>query len=69
MPLNKRDVPLPPDDDRDEDVMASRSMFRHRPERYRNDSPLPPDPPGREDIMAPDPPESRKPGTRGSRSR
>jgi len=69
MPLNKRNVPLPPDDDGDEDVMASRSMFRYVPERYRDDSPLPPDPPGREDIMAPEPSDSREPGRGGGRPR
>ena len=61
MPLNQRNVPLPPDEDRDEDVMTSRSPERHLPPRYQgnDDSPLPSDPPGREDIMAPEPKDSR----------
>ena len=53
MPLDTRNVPLPPDNDGNEDILASRS-----PDRY---SPLPPDPPGREDIMAPEPQDSRVP--------
>jgi hypothetical protein len=57
MPLHQRNVPLPPDDDSNEDVLASRQL----PPRYRNDSPLPPDPPGREDVMAPEPQDSRVP--------
>jgi hypothetical protein len=61
MPLDERNVPLPPDNDGNEDVMASQSMNRYLPPRYQggDDSPLPPDPPGREDIMATDPRGSR----------
>jgi len=63
MPLDERNVPLPPDNDGIEDVLASQSTNRYPPPRYRDngDSPLPPDPPGREDIMAPDPRDSRVP--------
>jgi len=53
MPLNKRNVPLPPDDDGDEDVLASGSLFRYLPERHR----------------APEPAASRTPGTHGGRPR
>ena len=61
MPLNQRNVPLPPDDDCNEDVMTSQSPERYLPPHRRgsDESPLPPDPPGREDIMAPDPKDSR----------
>jgi hypothetical protein len=61
MPLDERNVPLPPDNGDNEDVFASRLANRYLPPRYRghDDSPLPPDPPGREDIMAPDPRGSR----------
>jgi hypothetical protein len=63
MPLDERNVPLPPDNDGNEDVLASRSANRYLSGRYLSDddSPLPPDPPGREDIMAPDPRDSRAP--------
>jgi hypothetical protein len=63
MPLDERNVPLPPDNGGNEDVLASQSTNRYPPPRYRGngDSPLPPDPPGREDIMAPDPRDSRVP--------
>ena len=56
MPLDERNVPLPPDNEGSEDVLASRPRYRGN-----DDSPLPPDPPGREDIMAPDPRDSRVP--------
>jgi hypothetical protein len=64
MPLDERNVPLPPDNEGSEDVLASRSTNRYLPPRYlgNDDSPLPSDPPGREDIMAPDPRDSRVPG-------
>jgi hypothetical protein len=44
MPLDERNVPLPPDNGGDEDVFASRSTNRYLPPRYRggDDSPLPP---------------------------
>ena len=63
MPLDERNVPLPPDDDGNEDVLTSQPANRYLPPRYQggDDSPLPPDPPGREDIMAPDPRDSRVP--------
>jgi hypothetical protein len=63
MPLDERNVPLPPDDDGNEDVLTSQSTNRYLPPRNQGggDSPLPPDPPGREDIMAPDPRDSRAP--------
>ena len=63
MPLDKRNVPLPPDNDGNEDVLASRSPNRYPLPRYRgnDDSPMPPDPPGREDIIAPAPQDSRVP--------
>ena len=63
MPLDERNVPLPPDNDGNEDVLTSQSTNRYPPPRYRggDDSPLPPDPPGREDIMAPAPRDGRVP--------
>jgi hypothetical protein len=63
MPLDERNVPLPPDNGGNEDVSSSRSTNRYLPPRYRgdDDSPLPPDPPGREDIMAPAPRDGRVP--------
>ena len=63
MPLDERNVPLPPDDDGNEDVLASQSTNRYLPPRYQggDESPLPPDPPGREDIMAAQPRERRAP--------
>jgi len=62
MPLDERNMPLPPDNDGNEDVLASQPTNRYLPPRYqRGDSPLPPDPPGREDIMATDPRASRAP--------
>ena len=43
MPLDERNVPLPPDNGGSEDVLAFRSTNRHLPPRYRgDDSPLPP---------------------------
>jgi hypothetical protein len=63
MPLDQRGTPLPPDDDRDEDVLAS----RHLPPRYRDGSPLPPDPPGQEDLMTPAPWRIRQPRQGGGR--
>jgi hypothetical protein len=65
MPLGQRNGPLPPDDDDNEDVMASRYL----PPRYREGSPLPPDPPGREDIMASAPWDIRLPRKRSDRHR
>jgi hypothetical protein len=60
MPLDERNVPLPPDNDGNEDVLTSQSRNRYLRPRYQDGgSPLPPDPPGREDIMAADPRESR----------
>jgi hypothetical protein len=63
MPLDERNVPLPPDNDGNEHVLISQSTNRYPPPRYQGgeDSPLPPDPPGREDIMAPAPRASRVP--------
>jgi len=63
MPLDERNVPLPPDDDGNEDVLTAQSRNPYLPPRYQGggDSPLPPDPPGREDIMATDPGGSRAP--------
>ena len=62
MPLDELNVPLPPDNDGNEDVFTSQTN-RYPPPRYQggDDSPLPPDPPGREDIMAPAPRDSRVP--------
>jgi hypothetical protein len=62
MPLDERNVPLPPDNDGNGGVLTSQSANRYPP-RYQggDDSPLPPDPPGREDIMAPAPRDSRVP--------
>ena len=63
MPLDERNVPLPPDNDGNGDVLTSQSTNRCPPPRYQggDDSPLPPDPPGREDIMAPARRDSRVP--------
>jgi hypothetical protein len=63
MPLDEPDAPLPPDNDGNEDVLASQSTNRRLPPHHPGggDSPLPPDPPGREDIMARDPRDSRAP--------
>jgi hypothetical protein len=43
MPLDERNVPLPPDNGGNEDLFASRSTNRYLPPRYRgdDDSPLP----------------------------
>lgn len=54
MPFDQHNVPLPPDGDGKEDVLASRR-------RHQDNSPLPPDPPGREDIMTPEPVERARP--------
>jgi hypothetical protein len=63
MPLDERNVPLPPDNDGNEDVLTSQSTNRYPSPAYQggDDSPLPPDPPGWEDIMAPAPRGSRVP--------
>ena len=44
MPLGERDVPLPPDNDGNEDVLISQSTNRYPPPRYQggDGSPLPP---------------------------
>jgi hypothetical protein len=44
MPLNERNVPLPPDNDGNEDVLTSRSTNCYPPPRYQGGdaSPLPP---------------------------
>lgn len=60
MPLDERNVPLPPDNDGNEDVLTSQSTNRS-PYQGGDDSPLPPDPPGWEDIMAPAPRGGRMP--------
>lgn len=61
MPLDERNVPLPPNNDGNEDVLTSQSKNRYPSPPYQggDDSPLPPDPPGWEDIMAPAPRDSR----------
>ena len=44
MPLDERNVPLPPDNDGNEDVLTSQSTNRYPSPRYQggDDSPLPP---------------------------
>lgn len=44
MPLDEHNVPLPPDNDGNEDVLTSQSTNRYPPPRYQgcDDSPLPP---------------------------
>jgi hypothetical protein len=48
MPLGERNVPLPPDNDGNEDVLTSQSTNRYPPPRCQggDDSPLPPTHPG-----------------------
>jgi hypothetical protein len=62
MPLDEHNVPLPPDNDGNEDVLTSQSTNRstRRPAtRAATTHHCPPDPPGREDIMAPAPRDTR----------
>jgi hypothetical protein len=43
MPLGERNVPLPPDNDSNEDVLTSQSTNRYPPPRCQgDDSPVPP---------------------------
>jgi hypothetical protein len=63
MPLGERNVPLPPDNDGNEDVLTSPvdEPLPAAPLPGRRRLATAPDPPGREDIMAPAPRDTRVP--------